>query len=153
MKFIVYEETAYSGTQHLIIRSGDAPPDQISIQADDGEVAIESPGGWVMPETGQWLYDTSNEEITALFIPMPPGGMPIGADGVERIKARVADYLRRTDWTQLPDAPLTSAEVTAYADYRAYLRTAAAALTPSSTSGELISTETGPPGGIWDEPL
>ncbi|MBN2628947.1 MAG: hypothetical protein JXR75_00240 [Rhodobacteraceae bacterium] len=152
MQFIVYSATPYTGTQHLILRSGDAPEAQISIQASAGEVAIAAPVGWVMPASGTWLYDASNQQITLLSVPQAPGGTPIGTYGLEEIKARVRRDLRRSDWTQLSDAPLTAQQKQDYAVYRAYLRGAVAALTTSSTSGELISGEVGPPGPL-DEPL
>lgn len=51
-------------------------------------------------------------------------GVSVNRDAIKLQKLRIdrLEALRKTDWTQLPDVPLTSDEKKTFREYRAYLR-------------------------------
>jgi len=51
-------------------------------------------------------------------------GVKVNKDAIKLQKLRIdrLEALRNTDWTQLPDVPLTSEEKKAFREYRVYLR-------------------------------
>jgi hypothetical protein len=122
LKFIVYSTAPFSGTQHSILRAGDAPEDQIAIQAGTGETAIPSPGGWTYPATlpsGAYFYDSV--ALTVGFIGFPEPG-PTLQDNLDYYLPRIRQALRDSEWALLSDAPLTAPQVAEMVTYRAYLR-------------------------------
>lgn len=147
-KFIVYQTTAHSGTRHRFIRSGDAPSNVIAQQAMPGETAIPWSGTppTVAIDTGvTWLFDTSTSSFTSIASPLPA---PSGAAHEARARALIKQRLRDTEWTQLPDAPLTAPQKAAYAAARAQWRDAASA---SNIASFGISWDVGSVAGLPPE--
>lgn len=122
VQYIVYQTSPASGTQHLLLRSGDAPSDMIAMQAGSGETAIAWAG--TVPTAAldsgvTWFFDTASSAFVSIAAPLPA---PSGTAHEERARALIKQRLRDTEWTQLPDAPLTSGQKADYATYRADLR-------------------------------
>lgn len=128
--FVIYS-TSESGQPKTVIRYGECPAEDIADQAGSGEAAAAVSAGQLAnfvsyaallenpPETGGsftgWMtFDSSTGEIN-LFIASATSS---AADLLQQRDI----LLRDSDWTQLLDAPLTSAKQAQWATYRQALR-------------------------------
>lgn len=104
--FIVY---AQDGT---ILRTGNCPDNMLSIQAGGGEFVMEG------------AADDSSSMITNGVVTDRPA--PLDSEliaGVQdQIRSARTSRLSASDWTQVPDAPLTTAQRNSWAVYRQSLR-------------------------------
>jgi hypothetical protein len=140
MRFMVYQTVPFSGTTHVILRGGDAPEDQIAIQAGDGETAIAAPASWSGSTAPGNVYDSSTGEAWFIAAPPPPPPEPSLQDNLDFYLPRIQQALRDSEWALLSDAPLTAPQITEMVDHRAYLR----GLPATITSG-LVSYDLTPP--------
>lgn len=148
MRFIVYDAIPANPytTSHHILRWGDAPADMIAIQAGDGEIAIPMPnfpdGGTSL--LGGFLYDTSSEEWTFVGMAEPHTNYDT-PDYEAAALDLIRSLLRESEWTQLPDAPLTGPQQAEWTTYRADLRSIAAGTYGQPLASFGIGWDIGPP--------
>lgn len=93
----------------------------MAIQAGAGEMALAAPPSWQPgpPDaTTGYLYDTASQSVATLTTTAQESP----ADRALRLREAIRQALRESDWTQLPDAPLTPAAVAEAAAWRAGLR-------------------------------
>lgn len=94
-----------------ILRCGVCHEDYYDLQAEAGETIIESP-----PVNGQEYQYVDGQFIQKL--PVEPT-----AEDVQQLIRKYRDNaLKASDWTQMPDAPLSEAHKTKVAEYRQALR-------------------------------
>ena len=90
-----------------VLRSGRCKDSDFEIQAGPGEYVIEG-------EADPRCHKIENGELVP-YTPPPP-------DKAAEVRRERDALLKATDWTQLPDAPLSDAQKTAYGVYRQALR-------------------------------
>ncbi|MBE2275638.1 MAG: hypothetical protein IAE87_05010 [Rhodobacteraceae bacterium] len=121
MRFLVCATIPKSGTHHAVLRWGDAPADDLAIQAGSGEMTVPAPSSWqpghFAAETGL-LYDTASQSVSTVTTTAQESA----ADRAIRLREMIRAALRDTEWTQLPDTALTPAEIAEAAAWRAGLR-------------------------------
>jgi hypothetical protein len=122
--YIVFNNTSGTSDQRSVLRWGDAPASLIAIQADGAEeTAVAFAGTLPQNGTSSLIYtynETTGALSTASFAePNPPS--LLHPDWVAAM-ARLNALLRACDWTQLPDAPLSTQELADWVAYRAALR-------------------------------
>lgn len=112
--FIIYRTDTGSETARPVIAWGHCPDgDEASQTQAASEVAIPAPAG--LKEDQDYTYDTVSGTLSATTAAEP---IEQEADNRRRIEAE----LRESEWSQLPDAPLTAAELVLWTQYRAELR-------------------------------
>ena len=78
-------------------------------------------------EVAEWCNEIGNYTIEDdgtyyKVVSLPEPSKPTEDELKERVRSVRNEYLKDTDFTQLPDAPFTSEEKLQYAQYRQYLR-------------------------------
>lgn len=101
-QFIVYNSDGD------IARTGSCPDDMLDLQARDGEFIIEG----IADDETKLVIDGEivDKPITAPTI------------SIDEIRFQRDILIAKTDWTQLPDAPLTDEQKAQYKAYRQALR-------------------------------
>lgn len=94
-----------------VLRSGRCREADLELQAREGEAVLVNAARVVVPDT-TWVRAGRME------------AGPSRAPAVDPLRARRDKMLLASDWTQLPDAPLTAAEKAEWAAYRQALRDA-----------------------------
>ena len=91
-----------------ILRTGTCPDNMFDLQANDGEYVIEG------------VADDETKRISNGGIVDKP--IQVTYISIDEIRVERDTLIAKTDWTQLPDAPLTTAQKTKYKAYRTALR-------------------------------
>lgn len=102
INFIVYN------SEGDILRTGTCPGSMIDLQAGDGEYVIEGVAN-----------DATNRISNGVVVDKP---VEVTYISIDEIRVERDILIAKTDWTQLPDAPLTTAQKTQYKAYRTALR-------------------------------
>lgn len=102
INFIVYNSDGD------ILRTGTCPDNMIDLQAGDGEYVIEGVASDVTNRISNG--DIVDKPIQVTYI------------SIDEIRFERDLLIAKTDWTQLPDAPLTTAQKAQYKSYRTALR-------------------------------
>jgi hypothetical protein len=137
MRFLVYQTVPAFDTWHQVLRGGEAPEDQISLQAGDGETAVPAPEGWTGGTALGLLYNSVTAEMQFIAAPPPQPPPPSLQDNLDYYLPRIRQALRDSEWALLSDAPLTAPQVTEMVDYRAYLRGLPATITSGNVGYDL----------------
>lgn len=124
-QFFVYEAAPYTPGQHRIVRVGFAPENSIADQAGPGEVAIAGVAA-ASTKTATYWYDPATGDLGLEMVSI----LPSAQETYDRWAGRCREMLRATEWAMLTDAPLSPAQVTEFATYRAWLRSLPANATP-----------------------
>lgn len=113
-RYLIYDNINGSDTARPVVGWGECPNGQEAEQGfAPGETSVATTE--VLTEGSIYTYDTVAQTVT---------GSSAAAEPVTELEARrkIKAILDGSVWTQLPDAPLTTAEVQEWADYRAALR-------------------------------
>jgi len=112
--FIIYSTNTGTATARPVTGWGHCPDGE---EADQTQAPNEltAPTPATLKEDQDYTYDPVAKTLTATTASEP------FEDNALAIR-RIATELRESEWAMLPDAPLTAAEVTEWADYRGYLR-------------------------------
>lgn len=102
INFIVYNSDGD------ILRTGLAPESQVDLQAGDGEFVMRG------------MADDSKHKIVDGEIVDKPVATP--KISIDEIRYERNTLIAKTDWTQIPDAPLTDEKKAQYRAYRQALR-------------------------------
>lgn len=98
-----------------ILRTGSCPANHVNLQAGAGEYVIEG----VAQDDLHMIVDG---QIVDKPPPPPPTNTELNKQCLADIRARRNKLLARSDFTQLPDSPLTDDQKAAYQTYRQQLR-------------------------------
>ncbi|MGJ8660689.1 MAG: phage tail assembly chaperone [Bacteroidota bacterium] len=101
-QFIVYNSDGD------ILRTGSCPDNMIGLQAGDGEFVIDGVAD-----------DVTKRIIDGAIVDKP---IQVTYISIDEIRFQRDILIAKTDWTQLPDAPLTKAQKAQYKSYRTALR-------------------------------
>jgi hypothetical protein len=107
--FIVYD------TNGDILRTGTCVDSDLALQAGDGEFVIEG-------EADDELHTIVDGKIVDKPPPPAPTDTDLNEQCLAEIRARRDKLLARSDFTQLPDSPLSDEQKAAYQTYRQQLR-------------------------------
>jgi len=123
--YIIHSTTLGTSSARPVTRYGTASStDQALVQeveADEALVMVDA----LLESMERAVYDTGADN---LYNAPPPTAVPPDEQSniIEERANFVRTCLRESEWTQLPDAPLTVAEVAEWTQYRADLRAYAA---------------------------
>lgn len=127
-EFVVYSTNTGTATARPILRWGKARS-TASAEAQAGvNEAVRIVDAVPQPTSvyGRFTINTSTWAVSAEIVPGAPGGDPRTPEQIEdwknSRKGAIRMLLRESEWSQLPDAPLTTARVAVWAAYRAALR-------------------------------
>ena len=101
-QFIVYNSDGD------ILRTGSCPDNMFELQAGDGEFVIDGIAD-----------DATKRIIDGVIVDKP---IQVTYISIDEIRFQRDILIAKTDWTQLPDAPLTTAQKAQYKSYRTALR-------------------------------
>lgn len=101
-QFIVYNSDGD------ILRTGSCPDNMFELQAGDGEFVIDGVAD-----------DATKRIIDGVIVDKP---IQVTYISIDEIRFQRDILIAKTDWTQLPDAPLTTAQKAKYKSYRTALR-------------------------------
>lgn len=101
-QFIVYNSDGD------ILRTGSCPDNMFDLQAGDGEFVIDGVAD-----------DATKRIIDGKIVDKP---IQVTYISIDEIRFQRDILIAKTDWTQLPDAPLTTAQKAQYKSYRTALR-------------------------------
>lgn len=101
-QFIVYNSDGD------ILRTGSCPDNMFELQAGDGEFVIDGVAD-----------DATKRIIDGAIVDKP---IQVTYISIDEIRFQRDILIAKTDWTQLPDAPLTTAQKAKYKSYRTALR-------------------------------
>lgn len=107
--FIVYNSAGD------ILRTGTCVDTDLDLQAGDGEFVLEG-------EADDELHTIVNGEVVDKPPPPAPTNTELNTKCLAEIRARRDKLLARSDFTQLPDIPLSDEQKAAYQTYRQQLR-------------------------------
>lgn len=94
-----------------ILRTGSCPEDMLAMQAGNGEYVIEG----IADDATQMV---SNNQLVSKSVDI----VALKAELQDELRVTRNSMLTATDWTQIPDAPITSAEKAQWQIYRQSLR-------------------------------
>lgn len=104
--------TIYKVDTGEIQRVVTCPDDSIELQLQPGEALIE----------GDSNDETQKVVDGALVDKDPPSTEELNTEVLRQVRNRRNDQLGQTDWTQMPDSPLSTVDKEAWATYRQSLR-------------------------------
>jgi len=122
--FVVFSTLSGSPTSRNILRAGSCPVESIPSQAygaGEGAMQVDSELNFGDTSPAGFTVDTTNGAVYFIGAPGPPTPSELeNAMFAARTDLRLA--LRACDWAVLSDAPLTTAQKSAWLTYRANLR-------------------------------
>ena len=107
--FIVYD------TNGDILRTGTCVDSDLDLQAGDGEFVIEG-------KADDELHTIVDGKVVDKPPPPAPTNTELNTKFLAEIRARRNNLLARSDFTQLPDSPLSDEQKAKYKTYRQELR-------------------------------
>lgn len=116
--------TVYNSTTGEVLRIGSCKDDDLSLQAGDGEVAIE--GTYLDTEyywDGSEMVEKPDQPSSDHVWNVGSVSWQLDTDAINtRLRAERDRLLSSSDWTQFTDSPLTDAKKQEWATYRQALR-------------------------------
>ena len=116
--------TVYNSITGEVLRIGSCKDDDLSLQAGDGEVAIE--GTYLDTEyywDGSGMVEKPDQPSPDHFWNIGSVSWELDTDAINaRFRAERDRLLSLSDWTQFSDSPLTDAKKQEWATYRQALR-------------------------------